>query len=237
MKLAIMQPYAFPYLGYFQLINAVDLFVLYDDVEFIRRGWVNRNFLSSRSGPQRFTLPVQKQSRGHPISAMQLVDKDVHQKRLLKTIELLYRRAPHYEQARPVLERAIDCPEEGLADYIHHSLVVLAEYLGVTTPLVRSSQSRLHSAAKRQERVVAICRAKGANMYVNAEGGMELYDEAEFRQHEIDLRFLIHRPRPYMQNAKEFLPRLSIIDVMMFNSCEEIALLLKDYRLVRAGEV
>ena len=236
MKLGIMQPYAFAYLGYFQLINAADLFVLYDDVAFEKQGWVNRNVLGARHGPQRFTLPVCKPRLGQTIIDMRLHEAKSHQRRLLKTVETLYRRAPYYEHARPVLERAIKNDNDNLASYVCHSLEVLNEYLGLATPLLRSSEISHDRTLTGQQRVIEICRAQGAATYLNAEGGMQLYEEAVFKRQGVDLLFLVHETRPYRQNSSEFLPRLSIIDVMMFNSRQEIARLLGDYRLVRAAD-
>jgi len=236
MKLAIMQPYAFPYLGYFQLISAVDLFVLYDDVAFIKQGWINRNVLGARQGPQRFTLPVCKPRLGQPIAAIELYRAQANKRRLLATIESLYRRAPCYDQVRPVRETAIGDEEENLALYIEHGLEILNEYLGIETPLVRSSKRHADCRAKGEARVIEICRAEGAGTYINAEGGRHLYDEAAFRRQGIDLRFLVHEPRPYRQNRSGFMPRLSVIDAMMFNSPAELAQLLAGYRLVRAQQ-
>lgn len=204
MKLGIMQPYAFPYLGYFQLINAVDLFVLYDDVAFEKQSWINRNALGARQGRQNFTLPVHKPRLGQPISEMRLSEPKINQRKLLRTIDVLYRRAPHYKQVMPVLESAIVHDDENLARYLRHSLDVVTAYLGVSTPLVRSSERHRQIALQGQERVIDICRTEGAQIYINAEGGRQLYDEAKFRRHGIDLRFLLHEPRPYRQTCMCF---------------------------------
>lgn len=221
-----------PYLGYFQLMSAVDLFVLYDDAAFIKQGWINRNVLGARHGPQRFTLPVCRPRLGQPIAEVKLYRAEASKRRLLATIESLYRRAPYYERARPVLEAAAGAEEENLALYIEHTLHVLHAHLGIETPLVRSSERHAELRAKGQARVIEICRAEGADTYINAEGGRQLYDEAPFRHQGIDLRFLVHEPRPYRQNRGEFMPRLSIIEAMMFNSQEELTRLLAAYRLV-----
>jgi len=167
---------------------------------------------------------------------MRLHAAAVYQERLLKTIEHLYRRAPHYEQVRPALERAINYADDNLSAYLCHSLKVISGYLGITTPIVRSSERHTHLAFTGQQRLIEICRAEGADTYVNAEGGMQLYQRTAFQRYGVDLCFLVHEPRPYRQKAREFLPRLSIIDVMMFNNQQEIARLLGDYRLVRSAD-
>lgn len=235
MKLAIMQPYVFPYLGYFQLMSAADLFVLYDDAAFIKQGWINRNVLGARHGPQRFTLPVCRPRLGQPIADVKLYRPETFKRRLLATIESLYRRAPHYDLVRPVLEAAIGAEGENLALYIEHTLNVLRSYLRIETPIVRSSQRHANCRQKGQARVIEICRAERAHTYINAEGGRQLYDEAAFRRQGIELLFLLHEPLPYRQNRAGFIPRLSIIDAMMFNSREELAQLLAAYRLAGAA--
>ena len=196
MKLAIMQPYAFPYLGYFQLINAVDLFVLYDDAAFIKQGWINRNVLGARHGPQRFTLPVCRPRLGQAISEIKLYRPEASKRRLLATIESLYRRAPYYQRARPVLEAAIGAAEENLALYIKHALEVLNAYLGIETELVRSSERHASFRAKGEARVIEICRAEGADTYINAEGGRGLYDEARFNAMASSSAFWCMSPAP-----------------------------------------
>jgi hypothetical protein len=231
MKIALMQPYLFPYLGYFQLINAVDRFILYDNVAFNKQGWINRNFLSAPSGQQRFTLPVCRPRFGRPISQMRLHQPIIHQRRLLNTLRSLYGRAPQFNKVWPVLEAAINYPNADLVGYIHRSLEIVNGYLGIMTPLVSSSSRYPNLRSKGQACVIEICQAEGADIYINAEGGMLLYDGSSFRQHRIDLRFLIHEPRSYKQNCSDFIPRLSIIDVMMFNSRKDIARLLRDYHL------
>jgi hypothetical protein len=236
MKLAVMQPYAFAYLGYFQLIHAVDRFVLLDDAAYRKQSWINRNVLGARNGPQNFSLAVRRPSLGQAICDVRLHQPRTQQLRLLKTIETIYRRAPHYREAMLILERAILQDKDRLAPYIRHSLEVLNAYLGITTPLVSSSERHQDLDGKGQARLIKICRAEGAISYINPEGGVQLYRGFTFRQHGIELSFLVHEPRPYRQNSVAFLPRLSIIDVMMFNSREEIARLLGSYRLMRADD-
>ena len=227
-----MQPYAFPYLGYFQLIAAVDRFVILDDVDFIKRGWINRNVLADRGGPVKFTIPVITPKRGQLICTMQLHDPDVHQRRLLTKIRHVYHNAPCYQRAFPTLEKAISYSGDDLAGYLHHSLAVLADYLAIETPFFRASQCHERASARGQERIIEICRAEGANIYINPEGGLDLYDSKAFRDAGIELKFLVHQPREHRQNAGEFIPRLSIIDTIMFNGPPELARLLKEFKLL-----
>ena len=232
MKLGIMQPYAFPYLGYFQLINAVDLFVLYDDVAFEKQGWINRNALGARQGRQNFTLPVHKPRLGQPISEMRLSEPKINQRKLLRTIDVLYRRAPHYEQVMPVLKSAIVHDDENLARYLRHSLDVVTAYLGISTPLVRSSERHRQIALKGQERVIesAVPKAHRSTSTPKAEGSS--MTTLNFVATASTCAFSCMSHALTARIARSFVPRLSIIDVMMFNNRQEIARLLTDYRLV-----
>ena len=214
--------------------HAVDLFILYDDVAFPKQGWVNRNFLGARCGPQRFTLAVQKPKLGQTIVDTRLYQRAAQKHRLLKTVETIYHRAPYYELVSAVLEEATDYADDALSDFLCHSIQVLNRYLGIATPLARSSEDFRHIGGSGAKRVIGICGAAGAKIYVNAEGGLQLYSESLFRQHGIELCFLVHEPRSYQQNCGGFIPRLSIIDVMMFNSRERMAELLNEYRLISA---
>ena len=229
MKLALMQPYVFPYLGYFQLVHAVDLFVLYDDAAFRKQSWCNRNNLLGSHGAQRFTLPVRRPRMGQPICQVELHDPLRYQQRILRTIDVLYARTRGFKEARPVIEEAVSCQSANLADYAVHSLSVLCRHLGIDTRLTRSSDQYRTLESKGQQRVIEVCRAETATVYINPEGGRHLYDPAAFRRAGMELKFLVHRPRPYPQSLPEFVPRLSIIDVMMWNGLAETRRKLADY--------
>lgn len=231
-----MQPYAFPYLGYFQLIQAVDRFVLYDDVSFPKQGWVNRNYLGTGRGRLRFTFPIKKPTSDQKIVELALHERERNRRRFLKTVTTVYANAPHFETAYSVVEEATRCAGVGLADFVGHSIGVLTRYLSIGTPISRSSEEFGQIEETSVNRVIQICLAAGADVYVNAENGMDIYEAAHFQRFGLELRFLIHSPRPYPQNHKTFLPRLSIIDVMMFNNLERIAELLHEYRLVGGPE-
>ncbi len=223
MTLAIMQPYAFPYLGYFQLAAIADRFVLLDNVAFGKRGWINRNrILDSISGEaQRFTIHVRKAPSATPIDAIQIDPSPRWRRRLLLKIEKNYDKAPQFATAWPLVERLLSNPEPALATFIRTTLVALFEYLGIATPLVAVPPT---GARCGQERILEICRLEGATDYLNLEGGRALYDTATFAEAGFRLHFLEHQERPYPQfdPEKKFVPRLSIIDAIMFNAPEQI---------------
>jgi len=235
MKLAIMQPYAFPYLGYFQLLQAADRFVLLDDVTFIKQGWINRNRILGPHGPLRFTLPVEGAGSHRRLCDLHLTATTRWRDKLLRTIEQTYRRAPGFERAWPVVEASLRHPERRLTGWLRHSLEQVCGALGVTTPMISAAAVHPAGGDRGLDRVLEICRREGASEYLNAEGGRALYPARAFAARGLRLRFVEHHPRPYAQGGGPFVERLSIIDALMFNSPAELARLLDDCSVVPAG--
>jgi len=235
MRLAVMQPYAFPYLGYFQLMHAVDRFVLLDDVTYIKQGWINRNRLLGPHGPLRFTLPVQGASSNRRLCDLFLTADTRWSDSLLRTIEQNYRRAPGFERAWPVVETSLRYPERRLTDWLRHSLEQVRAALEISTPLVSAADIHPAASCRGLDRVLEICGREGADEYLNAEGGRALYPAEIFTAHGIGLHFVEHQPRAYPQRGAPFVERLSIIDVMMFNAQADLARLLEDYQVVPAA--
>jgi len=236
MKLAVMQPYLFPYIGYFQLIAAVDTFVVYDDVAFIRGGWINRNRLKVGDAPAYFTVPIEDASSFRVIreTAVQAGQYPRWRKKFFGTIEACYRKAVGYPVIRPMLEAVFPEIETGtIADVARRSLRASCDYCGIGTRFVESSAVYENSGLERSARLIDICKREGADTYINAEGGQELYTKAEFAAHGISLQFLRSVPVPYAQPPAEgFVANLSIIDVMMHNSREQIAQHLQSFQVV-----
>ncbi|MGH8094808.1 MAG: WbqC family protein [Chthoniobacterales bacterium] len=228
MKLAVMQPYLLPYIGYFQLMAAVDKFVVYDDVHFIKGGWINRNRILLGDREHLFTAPLLGASSNRLISELEVDSKSDWRGKLLRTIEHAYRAAPQFSRVLPLCSDIITCPERQLNAYLVHSLKKLKIYLDIPTKLITTSAAYQNQELKGQDRILDICRREGASVYVNASGGRELYKPEAFREKGIALRFLDSKPFEYNQGMAQFHPSLSIIDVLMFNDREEVrALLLK----------
>lgn len=230
MKLAIMQPYAFPYLGYFQLAAAVDRFVLLDDVAFQRRGWINRNrILDPADGePKRFTIPLCKVSRDRPICEMQIDAGPRWRRKLVRQIERSYAKAPQFGAVWPMFERLLSDPELRLSVFIRNSLTTLFAHLGIDISLADPPPA---GDLGGEERIIEICRQAGATDYINLEGGRAIYVPEHFAAAGIRLQFLEHRELPYPQFGSTFVPRLSIIDAIMFNDQEQLQPLLGGYTL------
>ena len=229
MKLAVMQPYLFPYLGYFQLIGAVDAFVVYDDVNYIKGGWVNRNFVLGRDGRQLLTLPLQGASSNLLINQIELGGRPA---KLLETLRHTYGKAPQFGKVFPLLENILLQPELNLARFLEHALRTVCDYLGIHPAWHVSSALDKDNALRGQDKVLAICKELGAAQYINAPGGIELYDHDTFAREGVRLSFIQPRAVVYRQFEKPFEPNLSIIDVMMFNNRERCAKLLEEYELV-----
>ena len=220
--IAIMQPYFFPYIGYWQLIYAADRFVILDDVNYITRGWVNRNRLLINGQPTHITVPLQHASSNKKICDTMLVSSTVWRDKLTRMVENTYRRTPHFDEAFPVIEQLIRHPSENLAEYLACQLQTLSRFLGISTEFVVTSRIYGNDEMAAQERVLDICKREGATKYINPQGGQKLYYADAFSSAGIELRFIFMRPLTYKQFSAGFTPNLSIIDVMMFNSREKI---------------
>lgn len=212
--LAVMQPYFFPYIGYWQLMRAVDRFVVYDDVNYIKGGWINRNRILVRGVPAFFTVPLVESSPYKRIHALEM-QPTAWRDKLVKTLAQTYAKAACFSEVFPVVEQLILHQESNLAAYLVHQLQGLARFMGITTEFVVTSLPYENDHLSGQERVIDACRQEKANVYVNAQGGQELYAVDAFRNAGVDLRFLTMHPLQYRQKAAEFVPYLSILDALM----------------------
>jgi len=221
MKIGIMQPYFFPYIGYFQLIQAVDQFIVYDNIQYTKKGWINRNRYLQNGNDIMFSVPLKKDSDFLDIKDRE-ISADFKKDKLLNHFREAYRRAPYFAQTFPLIEQIVQYKDNNLFCFLHNSIVKTCAYLGITTDIKISSGISIDHTLKNQDKVLALCKAVGASTYVNAIGGMELYSKETFRENGIDLKFIKSKPFEYPQFGNKFVPWLSIIDVMMFNSKENI---------------
>ncbi len=216
MKLAIMQPYFLPYVGYFQLLAAVDQFIVYDNIQYTKKGWINRNRLLQNGKDVLFSLPLKKDSDFLDVCARELAP-DFKRAKLLQQFKGAYRKAPYYHETLPVLERILNYEDNNLFGFIHHSLIMLCQHLGIQTQILISSEINIDHDLKGQEKVLALCSACKADVYINAIGGKELYSKDIFKSQGLELQFIQAKPFEYAQFDHPFVPWLSILDVMMFN--------------------
>ncbi len=223
-----MQPYLFPYLGYFQLIDTVDHFILFDDVHYMKGKWINRNRIIVNDRIHCLTVPLSKSSQNKLIKELQLLDDDGWKARLLKTIALAYGKAPEFGRVFPVIENIVWNKEKNLAAFIDYSVRTICSFMGIGTKI--SCSSNLQNScfgARGEDRIINICLAEQATGYVNLSNGKNLYDRSRFLGRGIDLQFIaLQRGRLYRQFNGHFFADLSIIDVLMFNDQQQLQQLL-----------
>ena len=225
-----MQPYFFPYIGYFQLMNAVDEFVVYDNIEFTKKGWINRNRILANGKDSFITLPLKKDSDYLDVRDRHLANSwDSERVKMLNRIKESYKKAKQFDSVYPVIEKCILFDEFNLFNFILNSLNQIREHLEIQADLIVSSSIPVDHALKAEKKVIAICKARNANTYVNPIGGIQLYKKDEFKNQSINLHFLKANDFEYKQFNDEFVPWLSIIDVMMFDSEEKIKEYLNSY--------
>ena len=220
-KAAIMQPYFFPYIGYFQLIAAVDLFIVYDNIKYTKKGWINRNRMLQNGRSVMFSLPLKRDSDYLDVHARELAG-DFNRDKLLNQFKGAYQRAPYFGSTLPLVEQIVRDDNANLFRYLYHSIARTCEHFGITTEIRISSGIAIDHQLKNQDKVLAFCEAVGASTYVNTIGGMELYSKETFREKGIELKFIQSKPFEYPQFGDAFVPWLSIIDVMMFNPLDTI---------------
>lgn len=233
MTIAIMQPYLFPYIGYWQLINAVDIFVVYDNIQFSKKGWFHRNNILLNGKKTLFTIPLKKAS-----DYLDVVDRELSEgsekqiNKIVVQIENSYRKAPYFEEIFPLIKEIFFHNERNLFAYIYNSIVKLKAYLEIDTQIIISSTLEIDFDLKSEEKVLAINKALQADHYINAIGGQDLYDKERFAKAGIRLNFIETEIISYKQFGNSFVPYLSIIDILMFNSKDEVREMLNRYALI-----
>lgn len=234
MKLGIMQPYFLPYIGYFQLINATDTFVIYDNIKYTKRGWINRNRILAHGKDEYVTLPLERASDSLHINQRFLSDSfDTEKKKILRKVSDYYRKAPYFNESFMIFEEILEFDNKNLFDFIHNSLVLVCKFLDISREFIISSTLPIDHNLTAEDKVLAICKNMRANCYINPIGGVKLYSKERFAENKIALYFLNTRSIVYPQLNTAFIPNLSILDIMMFNSKDRITYFLNnEYTLI-----
>ena len=231
-SVAIMQPYIFPYLGYFQLIDAVDIFVFYDDVNFIKKGWINRNRIFMNDSEFLFTVPLKKASQNKLIKDIALFDEEGWKKDFLVTLKHAYAQAPYYDQVLDVVDRVFSKPLSNIAELAAQSIIEVVNYLEMEVEFQFSSKQ--HSKIQAElaaDRLIEITKHCQATTYVNASGGRNLYQKDYFQEHDIQLLFVSSILEESLKKDDGNRYSLSILDVLMNHSKQEVVTLIKQYYL------
>jgi hypothetical protein len=218
MKLAVMQPYIFPYIGYFQLIHTSDKFVFYDDVNYIKQGWVNRNRILINESPSYFSIPLRNASSNALIKDTRIDFSEKKRNKLLRTFDQNYKKAPFYNEVSELISDVLSIDTDNISELATESILRTCDYLGLVREFHLSSERYGNQELDRTERLLDMCDKEKADKYVNSEGGRHLYSKEEFEVNGIELSFLTPEPRSYQQFSKDFVSNLSIIDVLMHNS-------------------
>lgn len=229
MKLGIMQPYFMPYIGYWQLIKAVDKYVIFDDVNYIKKGWINRNNILVNGNKKLFTISLHNASQNKLINEIAIADDF---EKFDKTIIMAYSKAPYFKQVNALLHDIYAYPKDNLALFVANSIKKVVDYLEIKTELILSSKLDKDNFLKGQDKILAICRELKVDTYINAIGGKELYEKQKFQEKGLNLFFLEPTITEYNQLSGEFVGGLSMIDIMMFNTPEQIREMLSSFELV-----
>ena len=236
MRVGIMQPYFFPYIAYWQLMNCVDTFVIYDDVNFIKKGWINRNRILINGEAAYINLPMRGISQNKLIKEVYVNKDEREQQKTLDRIKFAYINAPFFNDVFPIIEEIFASKEETASGFISDSFRFICLCLGIRTKRIMSSDIEKDNELRGEDKIIAICEEMGAKEYVNPIGGIELYKPEKFNDAGIKLSFLNSKLTPYRQFGSQFIPALSIIDVLMFNGVEATKRMLNDYSIIEAKQ-
>lgn len=231
MKIALMQPYFMPYIGYFQLINSVDLFILCDNMQYTKRGWFNRNRLLNNGKDFPFTIPLSKNNSSYiNVDQISLAKNSIKERsKILKQITCFYKNAPFYEQNYPIIRRPFLRDEDNLFRFNYSAIIDLTKSLNIKTDIMICSKLKIDHSLKAQDRIIEACKYLGADTYINSFGGKDLYSEEFFKKNGIELKFIKPKNIKYKQFNHDFVPWLSIIDVLMFNDLKTTKIYLDEY--------
>ncbi|AWI25652.1 WbqC family protein [Flavobacterium pallidum] len=234
MKIAVMQPYIFPYVTYFQLIRAVDKFVLYDDVNFIKQGWINRNNVLINNAPYLFTVPLKHQSSFAKINETMINESlyPLWKHKFLRSLEQNYKKAPCFHEVLSLVKIILETNPDTIASLACESILRVSEYLNIETVFVHSYSNYGNDFLKGEERVLDICTQENATDYLNLPGGMALYSSEHFMERNINLKFVKSGNIAYSQQRDTFTPNLSIIDILMYNEIDDVNRILNNYELI-----
>lgn len=234
MKIAIMQPYFFPYVGYFQLINATEKFIMYDDVNFIKQGWINKNSILANGISSTFTLPLENQSSFTKISETYISATlfENWKKKFFKNLAQNYAKAPYYNMIQPIIFDVLQYGSGQISVLNYNIISKICTYLGISTNLVASSSVYNNCDLASSKRIIDICKIEKATVYINLAGGKDLYNKEEFANNGLKLYFISTNEILYKQFNNGFIANLSIIDVLMFNSPKDVLIILNNIKLV-----
>lgn len=234
MRIAVMQPYTFPYIGYFQLVAAADCFVFFNDVNFIKKGWINRNSILNQQQPYLFSIPLVKASQNKKINEIDIFEYSTWREKFIKMIEFNYHHAVHFKDAFGLICKILFKKDFlKIDDLAAQSVIDVSKYIGLKTQFMFSSDLP-YQGDDGQDKILDICRELKANEYINPQNGAFQYQASAFNSCGVDLFFLEPVIAKYAQYINgTFIPSLSIIDLLMFNSREQLLIMAEDGQILK----
>ncbi len=238
MKLGLMQPYFFPYIGYFQLLNYVDLWIVFDNVQYIQRGWINRNRIlhpELKKEWQYITIPLDSRKGFSKINNIKIKQELDWKNRIIRKLTFYNEQSIFYKEVISLINNIFITNENNLSKFVTRSIRYTADYLGIKTKILVLSDMELEllNINGPGDWALRICESIGAKEYINPIGGKDLFYNKKFKDSNIKLSFLKSKMGVYNQKRPEFIPGLSIIDLMMWNSKSELSSFLNnDFDLI-----
>lgn len=236
MKLGIMQPYFFPYIGYFSLIKYVDKFILFDTPQYISHGWINRNRILNQNGEAKYiTVPIQKASQNTKILDVKIDNTKKWKESILGSLTVYKRKAPYYEVIEKLVKKILTSSGNNMTELNYTALIETCYYLGIKTPIEIYSGMNVELREEIKapdEWALNITKELGYKVYVNLPGGQSFFDKRKYEKENIRLEFIENSLPVYIQRIGHFEKGLSIIDVMMFCDVNSISEMLDDYRII-----
>jgi len=212
----IHQPDFVPWLGFFHKLTIADVYIVLDDVQFIRRGWHHRDRIKTSSGAQWLTIPIRKKGNFHQLIRDTEIDNDTDWRRAhLATLRANYARAPHFDVYMPLFEGAYARPHRRLIDFNMELLHMLNDALGVDIEVRFSSEMGHDPASRQSDLLVELVRLANGKAYLTGQGSTEYLDQAAFNSANIDVQWQSFTHPVYPQLHGAFIPNLSAVDALM----------------------
>ncbi len=235
MILASHQPYFFPYLGYFSLISAVDKFVFFDTSQYNRKSWMTRNRIlkPNLNEFQYINVGVHHTMFQAKLPECKLNPNQFWKNKLIAQLEHYKKRALFFEETISILEKTFSNEEDTLVGFNMSSTIEITRLLKINTAIIRFSEfeHKIEKAAAAGFWGIEMCKVLGMDTYINAPDGEAFYPKEEYEKSGIKLGFIQHKLNPYFQSNENFLPALSIIDVLMFNGVKKTSEMVHDYTI------
>ena len=230
-----MQPYFFPYLGYFQLINAVDSFIIYDNIKYVKGSWINRNRLMNNGNISYFTVPIKKASDSLNISQREVAygrEYDRFRNNFQSRLYEGYKNTNNYGDVFSIIEECLNYKSQNLFDFIYFSLKQVLKILNIKTNIIISSKLDINQDLKSHHKIIAICNYFKCSEYYNVIAGSHLYDKNIFKSNSINLNFVKMDNVHYNRGNEPFVEDLSIIDFLMHNN-QDVRNILQKYLTIK----